>query len=152
MTFLNNPKNLNQETRMRASKKFKTKTSLTLASTLCLATLEIALAPLIAAEMSNEDSLVEIVNKSNQNTQTIPPTKEGGGADAIEDAVENRLNRRLEDDGLSQGWDETKNRFAQTASYTFNLNAESDLEDYFAARQTACLGALLRAQIDIATF
>ena len=103
-------------------------------------------------QVTQSDPLAEIVNKVNTNLQPISPTTMSGGEDSIEESVENILTKRMERDGITAAWDETNERYSQNASYTVNIPTDADLEDYFAYRQIACLGALIRAQIDIATF
>jgi hypothetical protein len=71
------------------------------------------------------------------------------GGDFIPTA-RNVLEQKLRESGIKPGgWDDTKCRYAQVAIYSFPLD-NNDMEEYFQLRQLAALGAMVKAQEDLA--
>ena len=92
-----------------------------------------------------EQAIIEAANK-------ITPPKVGRDNKGSEDSVKNILTAKLEEADIQTGWDTDKNRYAGVAFYEFIVEPDIDLEDYFVARQIAAVGAIVRAQVDLAVW
>lgn len=65
-------------------------------------------------------------------------------------SIKNDLSEKLKEGGIKQGWDDKKQRFGGIQVYKFRQGEKVNLEDYFAFRQLASLGAMLTAQSSLA--
>jgi uncharacterized protein YaaR (DUF327 family) len=96
-----------------------------------------------------KDKGPEAVVLANQKIKSDMPTV-GGRVD--DNSIKNILTEKLEKGGIGSGWRDDTQRFGGVAVYKFQIDPNTDLEDYFTMRQSGSLGALLTAQIDIATW
>jgi hypothetical protein len=104
-------------------------------------------APAQVEYLPEKDEGPQAVVAAAQKIKPAPPTSSNS---ATEMTVKNILTEKLDDAEIQTGWDTTRNRYAQVAFYEFQVDPQMDLEDYFAARQIAALGAIVRAQVDLA--
>jgi len=81
-----------------------------------------------------------------------PKLAQGMAGEDFIPTARNVLEQKLRESGVKPGgWDNTKCRFAQVASYSFPLD-NNDIEEYFLLRQLAALGAMVMAQRDLAVW
>lgn len=97
----------------------------------------------------SKDKGPEAVVFASQNIKSDTPTATGRADD---NSIKNILTDKLEKGGIGSGWRDDTQRFGGVAVYQFQIDPNTDLEDYFILRQSGSLGALLTAQIDIATW
>jgi hypothetical protein len=106
----------------------------------CLATSD-------ATQEKNDTGVAAVIeaNKIKQSPPSASPTTDSA-------SIKNQLRSKLREAKIQTNWEEKKQRFGGVAVFTFRVDPNLDLEEYFIFRQTAALGAMLTAQIDVATW
>ncbi len=97
----------------------------------------------------SKDQGDKAVVQASESVHQQQPTASSG---VTEQSIKNQLNDKLAEAGIRQSWDDDKNRFGGVAVFKYKVDPKLDFEDYFMFRQTASLGAMLNAQIDVATW
>lgn len=109
-------------------------------------------APNVEAQVNYDEAKDKGAESVIRANQSIAPAQPTASARVDGTSIKNMLSDKLENAGIGSGWRDDKQRFGGVATYQFQIDPNSSLEEYFVLRQVGALAAMLTAQIDIATW